>query len=90
MTRHRWVGYQTMDTWLHVSMGNEEKAIQSIREWRAIGERVDLTQHRMLPESLHNHPEVQAINREILAELAEQRANLARMEAAGELAPMPQ
>ncbi len=90
MTRHRWVGFQTLDTWLHVAMGNEERAIESIREWRAIGGRVDLTQHRMVPDSLLDHPEFQAINNEILAELAVQRANLARMEAAGELAPLPQ
>ena len=90
MTRHRWVGFQTLDTWLHVAMGNEERAIQSIREWRAIGGRVDLTQHRMVPDSMFDLPEFQAINNEILAELAEQRANLARMEAAGELAPIPE
>ena len=89
-SRHRWQGFQTFDTWLHMAMGNEERAIQSIRAWRAIGGRVDLTQHRMVPDSLFDHPEFQAINNEILAELAEQRANLARMEAAGELAPMPQ
>jgi TolB-like protein/DNA-binding winged helix-turn-helix (wHTH) protein/Flp pilus assembly protein TadD len=89
-SRHRWEGFQTLDTWLHMAMGNEDAAIQSIREWRAIGGRVDLTQHRMVPDSLFDHPEFQAINNEILAELAEQRANLARMEAAGEVAPMPQ
>ena len=88
-SRHRWGGVQTLDTWLHAAMGNEESAIQSIREWRAIGGRMDLTTHRMVPESLFEHPDFQAINNEILAELAELRANLARMEAAGELAPLP-
>ncbi len=89
-SRHRWGGVQTLDTWLHVAMGNDDKAIQSLREWRAIGGRVDLTKHRMVPDSLFDHPEFQAINNEILAELAEQRANLSRMEAAGELAPIPE
>ncbi|MDJ0940707.1 MAG: winged helix-turn-helix domain-containing protein [Woeseiaceae bacterium] len=89
-SRHRWDGIQTLDTWLHMAMGNEERALQSIREWRAIGARVDLTRHRLVPSSLFDHPEFQAINNEVLAELAELRANLARMEAAGELAPMPQ
>ncbi|MDJ0917127.1 MAG: winged helix-turn-helix domain-containing protein [Woeseiaceae bacterium] len=89
-SRHRWDGIQTSDTWLHMAMGNEEQAIQSLREWRAIGARVDLTKHRMVPSSLFDHPEFQVINNEVLEELAEQRANLARMEAAGELAPIPQ
>ena len=88
-SRHRWNGIQTLDTWLHVAMGNEERAIRSIREWREIGGRVDLTKHRMVPNSLFDNPEFQALNNEILAELAEQRANLARMEAEGELAPIP-
>ena len=90
MSRHRWGGFQTLDTWLHVAMGNDDKAIQSLREWRKMGGRVDLTKHRMVPDSLFDHPEFQAINNEIFAELAEQRANLARMEAAGELAPIPE
>jgi hypothetical protein len=87
--RHRWDGVQTLDTWLHVAMGNDERAIESLREWRAIGGRVDLTTHRMVPPSLYDDPQFQSINNAILAELAEQRASLARMEAAGEIAPIP-
>ena len=87
--RHRWHGYGTRDTWLYVALGEDEKAIQSLRDWYALGGRLDLTQHRMVPASLYDHPEFQALNKQILDELAEQRANLARMEAAGELAPMP-
>ncbi|MEO0422506.1 MAG: winged helix-turn-helix domain-containing protein [Pseudomonadota bacterium] len=88
-SRHRWSGIQTLDTWLHMAMGNEERALESVREWRAIGGRLDLSKHRMVPESLLAMPEGQAINHEILADLAEQRAHLARMEAAGEIAPLP-
>ena len=88
-SRHRWGGVQTLDSWLHVAMGNEEKALQSVREWREIGGRLDLARHRMVPASLLATPEGRAINNEILAELAEQRANLARMHAAGEIAPLP-
>ena len=89
-SRHRYGGIQTLDTWLHVAMGNPDKAMQSLRDWRAIGGRVDLTKHRMVPASLFDNPEFQALNNEILAELAEQQASLARMEAAGELAPVPE
>ena len=89
-SRHRWNGIQTLDTWLHVAMGDNEKAMQSLREWRDFGGRMDLTKHRMVPDSLFDNPEFQALNNEILAELAEQRARLARMEAAGEIAPIPE
>jgi hypothetical protein len=70
-------------------MGDEVKAMQALREWRQLGGCVDLTQLRVFSNSLFDNPEFQALNNEILAELAEQRANLARMEAAGELAPIP-
>ncbi|MEO0422507.1 MAG: winged helix-turn-helix domain-containing protein [Pseudomonadota bacterium] len=89
-SRHRWDGVMTKDTWLHVAMGDEERALQSVRDWRAMGGLVDLTKHRMVPASLFDHPDFQAINNEVLGELAKQRANLARMQAAGELAPLPE
>ncbi len=88
-SRHRWSGIQTLDTWLHVAMRNHDKALQSLRDWRAMGGRLDLTKHRMVPASLFDHPEFQAMNNEILEELAEQRANLARLEASGQIAPLP-
>ena len=95
-SRHRWQGIGVMDAWLHMAMGNNVKAMQALREWRELGGCLDLTQHHvsyesnaLVPNSLFGSPEFQALNNEIRAELAEQRANLARMEAAGELAPIP-
>ncbi len=49
---------------------------------------MDLTQYVYLTP-LFDNADFQALNKEMLAELAKQRANLARMEAAGELAPIP-
>ncbi len=88
-SRYRWRGIGFMDAWLHVSMGNDAKAMQALREWRELGGCEDLTKVRVFANSLFDSPEFGALNNEILAELAVQRANLARMEAAGELAPMP-
>jgi TolB-like protein/Tfp pilus assembly protein PilF len=87
-SRYRWRGIGMMDAWLHVSMGDDVKAIQALREWRDLGGCIDLTQARIPPNSLSDNPEFQVLNNEILAELAEQRGSLARMEAAGELAPV--
>jgi TolB-like protein len=89
-SRYRWRGIGFADAWLHVSMGDNAKAMQALREWRDLGGCEDLTKTRIFSNSLFDSPEFQTLNDEILADLAEQRANLARMEAAGELAPIPE
>lgn len=68
-----------MDAWLHVAMGNNERAIKALREWRDLGGCLDLRQVRIFPNSLFDSAEFQALNDEMLAALAEQRANLARV-----------
>ncbi len=88
-SRYRWKGIEYMDTWLHMAMGDEVKAMQALREWRDIGGCEDLTRARIFQNSLFENPEFRKLNNEMVDELAEQRANVARMEAAGELAPVP-
>ncbi|MDQ8188043.1 tetratricopeptide repeat protein [Pelagicoccus sp. SDUM812002] len=87
--RYRWAGIEYLDAWLYLSMGDEAKALNALREWREAGGCLDLTQSTYL-RPLFDHPEFQALNNEMLADLAKQRANLARMKANGELAPIPE
>ena len=89
MKRIRWGGYGYAHAWLYAAMGKEDEAIKALREWREAGGCEDLTQARVFTDVLLDHPEFQALNDEILDELAEQRASLGRMEAAGELLPIP-
>ncbi|MDJ0759472.1 MAG: hypothetical protein QNJ19_08730 [Woeseiaceae bacterium] len=71
------------------SIAREGEAIQALREWCEAGGCEDLTQARVCTNVVFGHPEFQALTTEILDALAEQRASLARMEAAGELLPIP-
>jgi len=87
-SRYRWDGIEYLDAWLYLAMGDEKKAISALQEWRELGGCVDLTKTPLLAP-LFNNPEFQALNNGILAQLAKQRANLARMEANDELAPIP-
>ena len=78
-----------MDAWLHLAMGDDAKAMKALREWRELGGCKDLTKARITSSSFFDSAEFRALNNEMLAEMADQRANLARMDAAGELAPIP-
>lgn len=85
-SRYRWRGINIMDAWLHVAMGDDAKAMKALRQWRELGGCKDLTKSRITSSSLFDSTEFQTLNSEILADLADQRASLARMDAAGELA----
>ncbi|WP_083927044.1 tetratricopeptide repeat protein [Colwellia piezophila] len=87
-SRYRWDGIEYLDAWLYLAMGDEKKALSALQEWRKLGGCVDLTKNPVLAP-LYNNPKFQALNNGILEQLTEQRANLARMEANGELAPIP-
>lgn len=87
-SRYRWDGIEYLDAWLYLSMGDENKAMKALQDWRELGGCVDLTLNPVLAP-LFNNPEFQVLNNDILAQLAKQRANLARMEDKGELAPIP-
>ena len=89
-SRYRWRGIGIMDAWLHLSMGDELKAMEALNDWRALGGCLDLRQARVFSNTLFDRPEFHALNNGILDDLAEQRANLSRMEAGGELAPIPE
>ncbi|ALO34830.1 hypothetical protein CMT41_08955 [Colwellia sp. MT41] len=87
-SRYRWDGIEYLDAWLYLSMGAETKAMSALYQWRELGGCVDLTKNPVLAP-LFNNPEFKALNNGILQQLAEQRANLVRMEANGELSPIP-
>lgn len=87
-SRFRRNGIEYLDAWLYLSMGSTSKAMNALYEWRELGGCVDLTQNPVLAP-LFNNLEFQVLNNGILEQLAEQRVNLARMEANGELSPIP-
>ncbi len=89
-SRYRWRGIGTMDAWLHLAMGDESKAMEALTDWRDLGGCLDLRQSRVFPKTLFDSPGFHALNNEILEDLAGQRVNLARMEAEGELASIPE
>ena len=86
--RLTWAGVGFQDAAIFLQMGDQAAALAALHEWRSLGGCVDLTQYVYLTP-LFDNADFQALNKEMLAELAKQRANLARMEAAGEIAPIP-
>jgi tetratricopeptide (TPR) repeat protein len=86
--RLTWAGVGFQDAAIFLQMGDQAAALAALHEFRGLGGCVDLTQYVYLTP-LFDNADFQALNKEMLAELEKQRANLARMEAAGELAPIP-
>ncbi|MFK8017570.1 MAG: winged helix-turn-helix domain-containing protein [Gammaproteobacteria bacterium] len=84
-SRYRWRGIGLMDAWFFVAMGDIAGAMKALRAWRELGGCADLTKSRITSRSLFESAEFQMLNGEILAELDNQRSNLARMDAVGEL-----
>ena len=84
--RYRFRGIGMLDACLHTSMGDNEKAMQALQEWRELGGCIDLSRIIHLHGTLKDEPSYQSMLADIQNELAEQRTNLARMEANGELA----
>jgi hypothetical protein len=82
-------GYYADDAYVHLARGNREGAIAALQDLSTAGAcSVDIAGGAPF-DVLRDHPEFQALLQLNATRLAEQRANLARWEAAGELAAIP-
>ena len=87
-SRYGWRGIGLMDAWLYLAMGNDDKAMTVLHQWRAGGGCRDLSRSPMVSSTVSDRTDFRALSKQISDQLAEQRANLARMDAAGDLAPV--
>ncbi|MEM9386487.1 MAG: winged helix-turn-helix domain-containing protein [Pseudomonadota bacterium] len=85
-SRHPWRGIDLMDAWWYAAMGDSDKALGALDDWRKAGGCRDLTRSSLASRTLHDKAAYRLLSDEMLTRIDQQRANLARMEEDGELA----
>ncbi|MEO0423990.1 MAG: winged helix-turn-helix domain-containing protein [Pseudomonadota bacterium] len=87
-SRYGWRGIDLMDAWLFAAIGDSTGALSALRDWHRGGGCKDLTRTALASAALQGEPEYQALCSTLRTAIGQQRANLARMEQGGELAPV--
>ncbi|MEX0323628.1 MAG: tetratricopeptide repeat protein [Puniceicoccaceae bacterium] len=82
-------GISFADAHYYLVQGETDKALEALGDWVKIGGCGQLFLDSYSFESIKDDPEFKRLAAIVSERLAEQRANLARMEASGELAPVP-
>ena len=85
-------GDNNNDVRIYVMQGKKDQALRALQEAVAAGWRVDWRMHlKYSPElaALHDDPQYKAMIADLEADMAAQLEHVREMQAAGELAPIP-
>ena len=85
-------GYGISDVLVHALQGRPDAALAALRQAVDQGWRADwwmYLEHDLSLESIRGRPEFQSILKEIQADMAAQLARVRKLQAAGELEPIP-